>query len=186
MIRWILFFSICLLLLNPLVSQELEKLDVDKYIQRQEEAKNKYEGFSPTPFHAPDLNGEDHFLSDFKGQVLILQFWQLYCEPCRSQIPSINKLLEDYNDQSVAALGFVDDYGEELADYVNNSVVNYPVIPNARELSLEAFAGELGYPRVFIIDKYGLIRKLIIGGSSYDEMDLYNEAKPFIELYLKE
>lgn len=160
--------------------------EVDGFVKKMKNAKFEYEGFPPVPFQAPDINGENHFLSDYKGQILIIQFWQLYCEPCRSQIPSINKILKDYEDQSVAAIGFVDDFGDELELYANNMAINYPVIPNSRDFAMQAYGGELGYPRVFIIDKYGLIRKLVIGGSSDDDMDLYKEIKPLIENLLKE
>ncbi len=159
---------------------------IKEFMDRRDKTIASFEGFSPVPFQAPDLNGEDHFLSDFKGQILIIQFWQLYSQESRSQIPSINKLLEDYNDQSVAALGFVDDYGEDLELFVNNTTINYPIIPNSRELGLQAYAGELGYPRVFVIDQYGITRKIIMGAYSDDEMHLYKELKSLIEGLLKE
>jgi len=166
-------------------SKRNKKLYED-FLERQKNVIATLEGFSPVPFQAPDLEGKDHFLSDFKGQILILQFWQLYSDESRSQIPSINKILKDYDDQSVAALGFVDDYGEDLELYVNNTPIDYPIIPNSRELGLQAFAGELGYPRLFIIDKYGITRKVILGGHSYDKMHLYKELKPLIEELQKE
>ena len=86
----------------------------------------------------------------------------------------------------MAALGFADDFGESLELYVKHKTINYPVIPNSRDFAMQAYGGELGYPRVFIIDKYGIIRKLILGGSSYNEMGLYDEIKPLIEELLKE
>ncbi len=187
MILRLFVISVFLLLLWPLNAQsEADQEEIAKLEDRFSRRLAEFEGFSPTPFEAPDMDGNNHYLADHKGQILIMQFWRLPCQPCLSQMPSLHKLLDEYNDQSIAVLSFSDDYGKDLENYVSQKSIHFPVIPNSRNLGMDAFAGDLGYPRVFIIDKFGIIRKLILGGSSDDEMALYDEIKPVIESLLKE
>lgn len=181
MFRKIIVLLCCLYSVSLFAQAEIQEL-----MERHEKAIASFEGFPPIPFQAPDTEGKQHQLEDYKGQILILHFWQLYCQPCLTQIPSLHKILDTYDDQSVAVLSFVDDYGKDLQDYLDENPMQYPVVPNAREFGLEAYGGMLGYPRVFIIDQYGVIRKLIRGGSSDDDLDLYEQINPLIAEFLKE
>ncbi len=52
-----------------------------------------YTGNAPTPpLVLTDLQGKSHDLNDYKGQVVLVQFWATYCGPCRKEMPSMNKM----------------------------------------------------------------------------------------------
>ena len=61
---------------------------------------------------------------------------------------------------------------------------NLPIIPNTDELGSMGFAGELGYPRVFVIDTFGIINELFVGKNFNGRTDLYQLLKPHVEAML--
>ncbi len=144
-----------------------------------------YEGTFAPLFRATDINGNDYFLDKYEGHIVILHFWQVYSPSTTSQIPALNRVVKEYFDQGVVVFGFADEDEQELNDFVTKNEVNYPLIPNSRDFARVHFGGELGYPRTFIIDKYGIIQKVTIGGKVDDEIELYHKIKPVIEEHLK-
>lgn len=170
------FFAIA----QPEATKNLKKID-----DRFDAAIAQYEGFPPIPFEAPDMEGNKHLLEHYKGQIVILHFWNIYCQPCLTQITSLNKLVEEYEAQGLTVLGFADDYGQDLEDFVRDNEVKYPIVPNSRELGMMAYAGDLGYPRIFVIDEYGVIHRVLFGGSLDDYWDTYEQLKPILDNLLK-
>ena len=119
-----------------------------------------YEGFPPMPFEAPDLNKQTHFLPDYKDQVVLLSFWNTETAACLQQIPVLNNLYQTYHDQGLVIIGFADETTDQLQTFLQAQSIDYPVIPNSKGLGEMAFAGELGYPRLFLIDKFGVIKRV--------------------------
>lgn len=145
----------------------------------------KYEGFPAPIFQAPDMEGTIHYLEYYKHHIVILHFCQIYSEPSVSQMPSLNRIVDEYFDQGVVVFSFAVESAADVRDFLENTEVKYHVIPNSMEFSLEHYGGGLGFPRTFVIDKYGIVQKVTIGGKSGDYMDLYERLKPVIEEHLK-
>ena len=150
-----------------------------------EEKIAKFVGLPAPLFEAPDLEGRKHYLDLYSDHVVILHFWQAFSDPSISQIPSLNRIIEEYFDQGVVVLGFATNDFEDLKMFQKEQEVKYPVIPNSWQFSLDYYGGEMGYPRVFLIDKYGVVQNVFIGGKSGDYDYLYNQLKPLIEEQLK-
>ena len=145
----------------------------------------KYEGVPAPLFEAPDIDGNTHFLDLYHDHIVILHFCQIFSDPSVSQIPSLNRIVKEYFDKGVAVFGFAMENTEDIKEFLKNQEVNYPIIPNSIDFSMEHYGGELGFPRVFLIDKYGIIQKVTIGGKVGDFMDLYHGLMPSIEEHLK-
>ncbi len=144
-----------------------------------------YLGIDAPAFEAPDIAGELHRLDDLRGQVVVLHFWQLYCQPCLDQIPGLKKVMATYGERGVTVLGFADGYGADLEEFVVQQALNYPVIPNSAEFGAKHFGGEIGYPRLFIIDRYGVIQQVLIGGGSGADHETYQQLAPLIDDLLR-
>lgn len=159
---------------------------MDYFEHRQREAVATYEGASPTLFQAPDIDGDNHFLHEYIGKVVILQFFSIYSEPGLRQIPSLNRLIDEYGQQGLMILGMADNEEADLRRFRERWPVGYPLVPNSSDLGHKAYAADIGYPRIFIIDRSGIIRKLRVGNSADNEMALYEDILPLVRAYLKE
>jgi len=81
-------------------------------------------------FSLEDRHGDLKRLSDYRGKVLVLDFWATWCLPCRVQIPWFNELVLRYQDQGLAVLGVsMDEKGWQAVDpFARELQINYPVV----------------------------------------------------------
>jgi len=135
------------------------------------------EGLKAYDFTFTDVNGKKHRLSDYRGKVVILQFFGTYCPPCRAEMPVLDEIYKKYNGK-VVVIGLSVDYSgrspQELKPFVEEMGVSYPVAP-APEKAWEEFAGKItgldSIPQTFIIDKKGFVRYYEVGfAPSYEEL----------------
>lgn len=101
---------------DGLFSEQTESIpedsEVEEAVESQEtvsdEDNNNSVEIVPAPdFTLTDQNGNIHTLSDYKGQTVFLNFWATWCPPCRSEMPEIQKLYEEfgYNEGELVVLG---------------------------------------------------------------------------------
>jgi len=140
-----------------------------------------YQGFPPTLFEAPDVEGKKHFLPDYKDKVLVLFFWNLTCEGCKDHLSMMNAITNEFKGNEFQVIGLADEGKEEITSFTENSKVSFPVIANGKGLGEMGYALELGYPRAFVIDKFGIIQKVV----SKESENFYGELKKSIEEHLK-
>ena len=150
------------------------------------EANNKviatYEGFPPIPFEAPDLKGDKHFLPDYKDKVVILYFWNMESENSKADLIHLNDIAAEFKAKDLVILSLADEDKASLAEFTQKAYIQFPIIPNAKGLGEMGYADELSYPRAFVIDKFGIIQRLITSESE----NFYGELKESVEKYLKE
>ena len=114
-------------------------------------------------FVLADRHGKVAHLSDYRGKVLILDFWATWCGPCRVEIPWFNNLSRTYRDGSLEVLGIsMDEKGWQAVDpFVEELKIAYPIV-----LGNERIAREYGVgppPTTFIIDREGRIAAAFAG-----------------------
>jgi cytochrome c biogenesis protein CcmG, thiol:disulfide interchange protein DsbE len=116
---------------------------------------------------APDftLQDSDHTvtLSQFRGQVVVLNFWGTFCPPCIEETPSLVRMQASLKDKGVVVLGVsidVDDaaYHKFLKDFRVNMVT---VRDGAQKAS--SLYGTFGWPETYVIDRQGVVRRKFIG-----------------------
>jgi cytochrome c biogenesis protein CcmG/thiol:disulfide interchange protein DsbE len=124
---------------------------------------------APAPnFQATTFDGSKISLADFKGQVVVLNFWATWCGPCKQELP----LLEGYYRQQRAA-GL-----KVLAVATEDSLTPAQLAPLARALTIpmvKRFKGEYGpikaLPTNFVIDRNGILRYAQAGGFTLDDLN---------------
>jgi len=131
-------------------------------------------GGNPAPaFTSQDLDGNNVSLSDFKGKVVILDFWATWCPPCIREIPDFIELYDQYKDKGFAMLGIsLDQAGIGVVkSFAQKFKINYPIMMNDGRVD-KAYGGITSIPTTFVIDPEGNIRKKYIG---FTEKSVFEE-----------
>ena len=114
-------------------------------------------------FTLTDLEGNKVSLSDFKGKVIIVDFWATWCGPCKMEIPSFIKLQDDYQDD-VVVLGVSLDQGGPgvVVPFAEKMNINYPIVYGDGSV-VQAYGGIRGIPTTFVIDRDFNIQRKYVG-----------------------
>lgn len=107
-------------------------------------------------FSLKTTGGKTVKLSDFKGKVVILNFWATWCPPCKAEIPSFIGMYKKYEKDGLVIVGVAVDDPAKVAQFVKDNGVNYPVVI-ADQTTVTAYGGIRGIPTTFVIDKNGSI-----------------------------
>jgi len=123
-------------------------------------------------FALQDADGKTVKLSDFKGKVVLLDFWATWCGPCKIEIPWFIEFQRKYKDRGFSVLGVSMDEGgwQVVKPFVEDFKMNYPVVIGD-DATAAAFDGVDVLPTTFIIDKQGRIVAKHMGLVSKDEME---------------
>ena len=145
-----------------------------------QQAEAKFEGKTPMPFQAFDMEGKTHFLPEYKGRVVVIAFWAAGDEVSRNQIKSLNRLKKDFNAKDLAIISLAQEDKTDLVSFLKNNSVDYPVIPNSNPLGEAGYGNELGTSRIFVLDRAGVVQKVMVSEQE-EEMETYQTLKPFIQ-----
>ena len=124
-------------------------------------------------FTVKDINGKDVRLSQYKGQVVLVNFWATWCGPCRREIPSLMALYRDYKDRGFVVLGVsVDKEVQLVKPYARTMKMNYPVLIGAGHEDLgNAFGPFLGFPTSVLVKRDGAICLEHVGTVSRSQLE---------------
>jgi thiol-disulfide isomerase/thioredoxin len=112
----------------------------------------------PAPeFQLNTLEGKPLRLGEYKGKVILLNFWATWCGPCRAEIPDLIELQNKYKDRfQIIGLVVDDDDEEAVKKFVADSDINYPVALASDEVRLE-YGGIVALPTSFVLDAEGRV-----------------------------
>jgi len=127
-----------------------------------------------------DLDGQSVSLSQYRGKVVLVDFWATWCDPCRVEIPWLIEMQQKYGAKGFTVLGVaMDDEGKKVvAPFLEKErfdvngqkfPMNYPIVLGSDEIA-DKFGGLLGYPTGFLISRDGKQVKKFQGLTSYDEI----------------
>jgi cytochrome c biogenesis protein CcmG, thiol:disulfide interchange protein DsbE len=132
--------------------------------------------FAPE-FSLPDMSGQQVRLSDYRGKVILLDFWATWCEPCRGEIPHFVELQNMLGDQGFQVIGVsMDDGPEPVRDFYRQLKMNYPVVMGNAKIG-ELYGGVLGLPIAFVIGRDGRIYSRHIGATDISLFEREIEAQ---------
>ncbi len=119
----------------------------------------------PAPdFTLKDATGQNVKLSDYKGKVVVLNFWATWCGPCKIEIPWFMGFEQQYKDRDFAVLGVsLDEDGwDSVKPYVEQKKINYRIVIGNDALD-KAYGGLESLPTTFVIDRCGQVSSKHVG-----------------------
>lgn len=131
-------------------------------------------------FTLKSIDGKQISLSDYRGKVVLVNFWATWCGPCRTEIPWLIGIQQKYAGQGFTIFGLAMDDEEEsvVSPWVakerfsvngESVAMNYPILIGSSEVA-ESFGGLLGFPTSVLISKDGKIVKRVTGIIREDEI----------------
>jgi thiol-disulfide isomerase/thioredoxin len=125
----------------------------------------------PTPggtvsgFVIPSLTDSgDVSLAVYQGRVVLLDFWATWCPPCRSELPTLNRLYGELSNKGFTLIGMTVDKGsrEQVAEAVKRFNLSYPVGLAGPEIQA-SYGGIRAVPTKFLLDRKGAVHKSYVG-----------------------
>ena len=127
-----------------------------------------------------DPDGQTVKLSDFKGKVVILDFWATWCPPCRAEIPGFIALQKQYAAQGLTVVGVsLDTDGPSVVkSFMKRIGMNYPVVLGNEKTAAD-YGGITAIPTTFVLDRNGNIVSSHQGFAS--QVVFESEIRPLLE-----
>ncbi len=111
---------------------------------------------------AQPLGAAPSSLSQLRGQVVLLDFWAVWCGPCRIVAPRLGALQSKFGPQGLRVVGMTTDDAEAAAVYAGRTGLRYPVVLDPGALVTRAYH-VTGLPTLFVIDRRGVVRDVGVG-----------------------
>jgi thiol-disulfide isomerase/thioredoxin len=115
----------------------------------------------------PDLNNQPQSLAQWRGKVLVVNFWATWCAPCREEIPMFVKTQQTYVAKGVQFVGISIDQVDKTSEFARNFGINYPTLIGSFDtiaLSRQAGNAKSVLPYTVILDRKGAIVATELGG----------------------
>ena len=122
-----------------------------------------WSGGSTPPLSLKDVNGGGHDLSLYKGRVVLVNFWATWCEPCRQEMPSIQKLKERFRGKAFEVLAInVDEPDARVRRFLEETRLDLPVLMDVNKTVTRGW-GVRVMPTTFLVGPDGRIRYRLMG-----------------------
>ncbi|MBC8519950.1 MAG: TlpA family protein disulfide reductase [Gammaproteobacteria bacterium] len=113
------------------------------------------------PFVLLDNADNERNLSEWRGKVLMVNFFATWCAPCRYEVPHLIKLQEEYGPQGLQIIGIGFDEGKKVKNYARSLEITYPVLvadPEQHPTLMKRWGNETGViPYLFVVDQDGTV-----------------------------
>ncbi|MBI4689102.1 MAG: TlpA family protein disulfide reductase [Nitrospirae bacterium] len=126
-------------------------------------------------FELRDINGKRVTLYEFKGKVVLVNFWATYCGPCISEMPSMNNLYLTFKDKGFVVIAVsINSSMSSVKSFAAENKLAFHIVMDLDRKVYSKFAVR-GIPASFLIDKNGIIMDRIMGEEEWDSSDMKNK-----------
>lgn len=131
-------------------------------------------------FELKDLGGRTVKLSDYRGKVVLINFWATWCPPCQAEMPDLVRLQKENESRGLRIIGMTyPAYDRKAVRRLARELkLNYPVLYGSRELAAKYEVGEI-LPATVVVDRQGMIRARILGILMPEEFE--QSVKPLLQ-----
>jgi peroxiredoxin len=133
-------------------------------------------------FSLPAFGGGTHRLSDYRGKVVLLNFWATWCKACVEELPSLERLRKAMAGKDFVILSVSGDGSEkELGKFLLKTPLSFPVLMDPeKQVSFDLYA-VVGLPTTYLIDRKGNIAKNYYGPRDWTSSEAVAEIKELME-----
>ena len=129
------------------------------------------------PLQLEDLDGHAHTLHDYRGRVVVVNFWATWCPPCRDELPSLQRLWEALGPDGLVVLGVnVGEDADRIFFFTADYPVDFPLLLDRDATTIDTWPVR-GIPTTFIIDPEGRIAYRAIGAREFDHPDILERLR---------
>jgi peroxiredoxin len=138
------------------------------------------QGDQAAPFSVKASDGQTYSVNDFKGRVLVLNFWASWCQPCVEEMPSLNRFAQEMKGKGVTVLGISIDHDEaKYEKFVKAVNLKFPVYRDDQG-SIPASYGTFKVPETYIIDRNGRVVEKIIGEKMWMDPSVLSNIQRYL------
>ena len=118
----------------------------------------------PAPdFHYQDTDGQSVSLSDLRGKPVLINFWAMWCSPCRVEMPYLQQVYTEWSGNGLVFLAINNgDSASQVGEFMQSQGLSFPVLLDTRGSITQSY-NIVGLPTTFFIDKDGIIQDLKVG-----------------------
>ena len=129
----------------------------------------KEKGDQAADFSLVDISGNTVSLSQMQGKVVVVNFFTVFCQPCRHEMPDLNAIYNENKDKGLAMVGIcLNADPNQLKALIKQLKLDYPVLLGTDKVSKD-YGEIVAVPTTFIINKQGKIAEKIVGARKKDE-----------------
>ena len=119
-------------------------------------------GSAVEDFQLPGLNEQTVSLSQYRGKIVLLNFWATWCVPCKEEMPLLQRIYQSSGDKLVVIGINSQESEKDVQEFLDENQISFPIgLDASGELSRKFLIN--GYPTTFLIDSKGILRNLHIG-----------------------
>jgi len=139
-----------------------------------------WSGGATPPLALRDLQGKEHKLADYRGKVVVLNFWATWCDPCREEMPSMQRLQDKLADKPFVILAV--DYGEgapRVSEFLKKIPVRFTVLLD-RDISAATAWKVKVLPTTMVIDPQQRVRYVAVGDIGWDSQAVEEQIRKLL------
>ena len=119
-------------------------------------------------FNLADLKGQQHSLDDYRGQVVLINFWASWCLPCVMEMPGMQRLADTLKDQPFEILAVnISDTENQIREFIKRMDLRLTILMDDNGETFKAWQGKV-LPASFLLDRTGRVRYQVIGPMEWD------------------
>ncbi len=124
-----------------------------------------------------DMDDKQHSLADYRGKVVIVNFWATWCPPCRQEFPSMEKAYQQLQKDDIVMLAIdVGEDGDTIFEFTADYPVTFPILMDM-DAKITRQYGVIGLPTTYIIDPQGRLAYQVIGTREWTDPGLLNAIR---------
>lgn len=126
-------------------------------------------------FSLPDIDDKTHSINQWRGKLILLNFWATWCPPCREEIPLFIDMQEKFGKRGLQIVGVAIDKKQAVENYPDFAFMNYPVLIGQEEVMaiMKQYGNRLGsLPYSVVIDPQGRILGRKVGAYKRPELEI--------------